>query len=247
MSNLAEKIEFEESNQPPTETALTVYRQILTLTISNQETLGQMADLVKQMKTGITGIKEWFKPLKDSAHKAHKDICTRETETLATFVEAETAGQKAINAYLNEEKKRSDAEALRLQQEASAAKKKEQEELQKAAEALEKSGSTTAAAALRQEAERVIEAPVFVDTVDRTVRTGGGAAGGGTTLSAQTETVVQVTNVKLFLKYLVEKDSAAVFIEFPVSKLKQWVKSQGLKNGDVPGLAIEERLKSTIR
>lgn len=243
-SNLAEKIEVD---QPPTDNALTAYQQILVLEITDQDSLGQMADLVKQMKTGIKGIKEWFKPLKESAAKAHKDICARENETLAPFVEAETAGQKAINHFLNEEKRKADAEALRLQQEAAEKKRIEQEELEKAAKAMEDLGSTTAAAALRQEAERVVEAPVFTPTVDRTVRTGGGAAGGGTTLSAQTETVVQVTNVKLFLRYLVEKDSAATFVEFPTKALTNWVKANGLKPGEVPGLAIEERLKSSIR
>jgi len=243
-SNLAERIEIE---QPPMDNALTAYQQILVLEINNQETMGHMADLVKQMKTGIKGIKEWFKPLKESAAKAHKDICARENETLAPFVEAETAGQKAINTFLNEEKKKADAEALRLQQEAAEKKKKEQEGLEASAKALEELGSTTAAAALRQEAERVIEAPVFTPTVDRTVRVGGGSAGGGTTLSAQTELVVQVTNVKAFLRYLVEKDSAATFVEFPVRALTNWVKANGLKAGDVPGLAIEERLKSSIR
>lgn len=242
-SNLAEKTE----DQPSTDTALTAYQQIIGITITDQDSLGRVTEIVKQMKTGVKAVKEWFKPLKESAQKAHKDICTRENEMLAPYLEVETTGQGMINTFLNEEKKRVEAENRRLQEEAALKAKLEQEELEASAKTMEGLGNTTAAVALRNEAARVVEAPVFAPTVDRTVRTNGGAAAGGATLSAKTEVVAQVTDVKAFLRYLVEKDSAATFIEFPASKLKAWVKANGIKAGDVPGLAVEERLASSIR
>lgn len=248
MSNLAEKIE-----EVPTGPALDVYREIITLSITDQESCGKMVTLVKMMKDAVKGIEQWFKPMLDDAKEAHAATKTaldgvkkKMTDETAPFLEAATTGQTTINAFLTDERQRAAAEQLRLQEEAAAQKKKDQEELQRSAEALEKSGSTTAAAALRQEAERVVEAPVFVPTVDKTLRVAGGRAAGGATMSQVVTINAQVTDVKAFLKYLVEQGSAATFIDFPKAKLNAWVKANGIKAGEVPGLAIEESVSSRI-
>ncbi|HAR44665.1 MAG TPA: hypothetical protein DCS05_00425 [Nitrospiraceae bacterium] len=249
MSNLAEKIE----EQPPTNAALEVYREIITLEIVDQDSCALMVSHVKKMKDAVKGIEAWFKPMMDKAKKvvdeakhALDGVKSQQTESTAPFVEAATTGQNAINAFLTAERQGAAAEQLRLQEEAAAQRKAEQEELQRSAEALEKSGSTTAAAALRQEAERVVEAPVFVPTVDKTLRVDGGRAAGGATMSQVVTINAQVTDVKAFLKYLVDQGSAATFIDFPKAKLNAWVKANGIKAGEVPGLAIEESVSSRI-
>lgn len=233
--------------QPPTGSALEVYREILVLTITDQDSLGKMAELVKKMKTGIKNIEAWFEPMKRKAKEAHTEICNREKETLATFLEAEKTGQAEINRFLTEDREKARLEQLRLEELAAADKKRQEEELRESAKVLEDLGQTAQAQDLRQEAERVIAAPVFVPTVDKTVRTGGGSAGGGTTLSAKTKIEAQVTDVKAFLKYLVEQGSAATFVEFPKAKLDAWVKANGIKAGQVPGLAVNETIQSAIR
>lgn len=250
MSNLAEKIEVE---QPPTDAALNVYREIITLEITDQASCAAMVSHVKKMKDAVKGIEAWFKPMLDKAKKvvdeakvAYDGVKSQQTESTAPFTEAARTGQTSIDTFLTAERKRAAAEALRLQEEAAAKRKLEQEELQRSAATMEEMGSTTAAAALRQEAERVVEAPVFVPTVDRTLRVDGGRAAGGATMSQVTEIEVQVTDVKAFLRYLVEQGSSATFVEFPKAKLKAWVKANGLKAGEVPGLAIQETVKSRI-
>jgi hypothetical protein len=235
------------TEQPPTDSALEVYREILVLTITDQDSLGKMADLVKKLKTGIKNIETWFEPMKASAAAAHKAICNRENETLAPFKEGATTGQTAINAFLTEERRLAAIKQRELEEAAAAEKKRQEDELKESAKVLEDLGQTTAAQALREDAERVVAAPVFVPTVDKTVRTGGGSAGGGTTLSAKTKIEAQVTDVKAFLKYLVEQDSAATFVEFPKAKLDAWVKANGIKAGQVPGLAVNETIQSAIR
>lgn len=236
-----------KQEQPPTGSALEVYREILVLTITDQDTLGKMAELVKKMKTGIKNIEAWFEPMKRKAKEAHTEICNREKETLATFLEAEKTGQLAINAFLTEERRLAAIKQRELEEAAAADKKRQEDELRESAKVLEDLGQTAQAQDLRQEAERVIAAPVFVPTVDKTVRTGGGSAGGGTTLSAKTKIEAQVTDVKAFLKYLVEQNSAATFVEFPKAKLDAWVKANGIKAGQVPGLAVNETIQSAIR
>jgi hypothetical protein len=243
----AEKTTAVEVQQPPTSRALEAYRKILVLTIKDQDTLGQMAELVKTMKDGIKLIEAWYEPMKTAAHKAHKAICDKEKETLATFRLAETDGQKAINVFLTAEKVKADALKLKQEQDAAAERLRQQTELNESAAALEEMGDTTTAAALREDAERVIAAPTFVQTVDKTVRVGGGSASGGVTLSSSTKKTAQVVDVKAFLKYLVEKGSEATFVEFPKAKLNAWVVANGIKAGEVPGLAIEEVVNSSIR
>lgn len=249
MSNLAEKIE----EQPPTDGALAVYREIITLEIKDQESCALMVKHVKQMKDAVKGIELWFKPMMDAAKKvvdeakvAFDGVKSQQTETTAPFTEAAKTGQGMIDTFLTAERQRAAEEQRRLQEEAAAQRKREQEELERSAETMEALGSTTAAAALRQEAERVVEAPVFVPTVDKTLRVDGGRAAGGATMSQVTDVEVQVTDVKAFLRYLVEKDSSATFVEFPKAKLKAWVKANGIKPGEVPGLAIQETVKSRI-
>ena len=249
-SNLAEKIEAE---QPPTDGALAVYREIITLEIKDQETCSLMVSHVKKMKDAVKGIELWFKPMMDKAKKvvgeakhALDGVKAQQTESTLAFVEAATTGQNAINTFLTAERQRAAAEQHRLQEEAAAQKKKDQEELQRSANALESMGSTTAAAALRSEADRVVEAPVFVPTVDKTLRVDGGRAAGGATMSQVVTVNAQVTDVKAFLAYLVAQGSAATFVEFPKAKLNAWVKANGIKAGEVPGLAIEETVSSRI-
>lgn len=242
-----------EETEVPTSAAMEVYREILMLTITDQDTCGQMVAHVKQMKDAVKGIELWFKPMMteakivvDAAKVALDGVKAKQTEATAPFIEASTAGQTAINSFLTAERNRAAEEQRRLQEESAAQKKKDQEELQRSAAALEASGSTTAAAALRQEASRVIEAPVFVPTVDKTLRVDGGRAAGGATMSQVVTVNAQVTDVKAFLKYLVEQNSAATFVEFPKAKLAAWVKANGIKAGEVPGLAIEETVSSRI-
>jgi len=248
-SNTAEKLEEEV----PTGEALEVYREILMLTIVDQDTCGKMVTFVKQMKDAVKGIENWFKPMMDKAKKvvdeakvAFDGVKSQQTDTTAPFTEAAKTGQQMIDNFLTAERQRAAAEQQRLQVEAAQKKQREQGELQASAELLEASGSTTAAAALRQEAERVVEAPVFAPTIDKTLRVDGGRAAGGATMSQVTQVEVQVTDVKAFLRYLVEKDSAAAFVEFPKAKLSAWVKSNGFKAGEIPGLAIQETVKSRI-
>jgi len=242
-----------EETEVPTGAAMEVYREILMLTITDQDTCGQMVTHVKQMKDAVKGIELWFKPMLgeaktvvDAAKVAFDGVKAKQTEATAPFIEASTTGQTAINSFLTAERNRAAAEQQRLQVEAAQKKQREQEELQASAKALDAAGSTTAATALRQEAERVIEAPVFVPTVDKTLRVDGGRAAGGATMSQVVKVSAQVTDVKAFLKYLVEQGSAATFIEFPAAKLAAWVKANGIKAGEVPGLAIEETVSSRI-
>ncbi len=50
------------------------------ITITSQETYEAAIAVTKDIKTRANAIKDFFNPLKDAAHAAHKKICDRENE-----------------------------------------------------------------------------------------------------------------------------------------------------------------------
>ena len=70
---------------------------------------GEFGRLLKQKAAEVTS---FFKPMKDSAHQAHKAICDREKAMLKPLKNAEAVVKKAMSDYFTEqERKRQEAEA----------------------------------------------------------------------------------------------------------------------------------------
>ena len=121
-------------------------------------------EFLRQIKDHVSRVKDWFKPLKDSAHQAHKQICNRETETIAAF---ETADKRLRPAWLDynakkeaerkaeEDRLRAEAQK-RLQEEADRQRAVEQKRLED--EALKRAIETGDESVL----EEVPEAPPVV-------------------------------------------------------------------------------------
>ena len=72
------------------------------------ESAGQFGVLLKKKAAEVT---DFFKPLKDSAYKAHKAICDREKEMLTPLRNAEKTLKKTMGDYaMEQERKRREAE-----------------------------------------------------------------------------------------------------------------------------------------
>ena len=94
---------------------------------------GEFGRLLKQKAAEVTS---FFKPMKDSAHQAHKAICDREKAMLKPLKNAEAVVKKAMSDYFTEqERKRQEAEAAARR----AAEAERERKLQEAAE-LESAG-----------------------------------------------------------------------------------------------------------
>lgn len=93
--------------------------QIQEITINNEEDNIKAGNFLKQIKPVIKNIKEYWKPLKESAKKAHSDLCSKEKEMLTPLEEAETQIKAKMSVYITEqqEKARKEQEALRKAQE----------------------------------------------------------------------------------------------------------------------------------
>lgn len=92
--------------------------QIQEITINNEEDNIKAGNFLKQIKPVIKNIKEYWKPLKESASKAHKDLCNREKCMLEPLEQAEIQIKAKMSVYITEqeEKARREQEALRKAQ-----------------------------------------------------------------------------------------------------------------------------------
>ena len=110
------------------------------------EAAGEFGVMLKKKAAEVT---EFFKPLKDSAYKAHKAICDREKEMLTPLRNAEKTLKKTMGDYaMEQERKRREAEEAARR----AAEEESRRKLEEAA-LLEKAGDKAGAEAAFQDAE----------------------------------------------------------------------------------------------
>lgn len=74
----------------------------------------------KELKRKAAQVTEFFKPMKEQAHQAHKAICDREKAVLAPLANAEKVVKAKMSAYVTEQerKRKEQEEALRRAAEA---------------------------------------------------------------------------------------------------------------------------------
>lgn len=120
-------------------------RALVVNTVGEAEKASEVLSLVVDSRKRI---EDWFKPLVDSAHRAHKALTTRRSEILAKFAEPELLIRGKLSAYQREQDRiRREAEAAAA---AAARKAAEEAQLQQAL-AAEQSGDA-------EQAERILDA-----------------------------------------------------------------------------------------
>lgn len=126
------------------------------LVIKDQQGLEYAALLNKQAKDEIKVITDAFKPHKDNAFKAHKDLCKAEAEQLAPFKSITNILKPKILKYTNEQEaitEKARQEKIAKQRQAEAEAKAEAEKAKEAqVDALIEAGDL-------EKAEAVMEAP----------------------------------------------------------------------------------------
>lgn len=115
------------------------------IVVTTDEEYQSAAELGSEIKRRVGAVTDFFKPLKESAHKAHKAVCDREKTVLKPFMDAEKALKSAMADYLEEveRQRREREEYIR-----NLAQQQVNESINKAAE-LEAEGRT-------EEAEKVL-------------------------------------------------------------------------------------------
>lgn len=131
-----------------------VERMASEIVIKSDADLQKAVDFVKTIKEKANRVTEFFGPMKDSAHKAHKSVCDREKEMLKPLQTAEKEVKTKIGDWTREQ------ERIRIEKEAEMRRMAEAESARKLEEAamLEAEGKTEEAEAALQDAQYTEEA-----------------------------------------------------------------------------------------
>lgn len=229
MTELAEKIP-EIDNFPA---------ECMTYQVTDQDSFARAGEAIKALKGLASAVKDYFNPLKTSAHKTWKEICLKENQELDPITRAEDFVRTRMNSYLaEEERKRQEIERRRIAEEEERARK-EREKLEAQAKKAEAAGKVDKAEDLREKAADVYVAPVTV------APTTGAAKTDTAHVLTQDKLIVEVADLKAFLAALIAQGSAMTMIEVKQTKLEAWAKANGVEK--FPGLRIETTKIAVVR
>lgn len=243
MTHVGEIMEMQAEEVAFQRQALRLKEKATLFAINDEADYSKAGEFLLAIKEHKTKIVDYFKPLKEAAHKAHKAITQRESEELIPVEEANHLAREIVSTYLaKQEQIRKDAQA-KAEAEAQEKANKEREKLLKKAVAAESKGKEDKAEAYLERAETVYVAPVVIpSSTPKTVSLG---IGGGVTQKKDIK--VLVTSLKLLLKAVLDGKAPETVVEVKEGALKTWVKAAGISNGQIPGIIIEEKIGVFLR
>jgi len=158
-----EQVEQTEQEHALTRVVTEIELRAEAITIESEDDYKKAGEFGRALKQKTSEVKDYWKPIKDAAYAAHRQICDREKAMLQPLTNADNALRKAMSAYvMGQEKIRKAAEE--------AARKAAQEEAERRMqEAIEheKSGNMKMAAAIAEEAEIIEEAASTVSVASQ--------------------------------------------------------------------------------
>lgn len=134
--------------------AITLEQQAQDYQIKTNEDYSEAADFLKRVKGAEKEVKDYWKPAKEAAAKAHKEICEKEKAMLSICEKAESILKEKMLAY----SQKVEAERRAAEEEAKKAAQAETERLLAEAENAEKAGDTmlaTISMAMAEQIEKV--------------------------------------------------------------------------------------------
>lgn len=118
------------------------------IVVTNDDEYACAGAFAREVKTQQKTVQDYFKPLKDAAHKTHQMLCARENEFLKPLKSAEDACKAAMTAYTRKKQE----EARRQQEEMRRLAREEADRKLAEAEAAQKNGDAKAMESAIQEA-----------------------------------------------------------------------------------------------
>lgn len=212
--------------------SLTLYEQASNLVIKDQESYAAAGEVGKALKALEKQITDFFEPMRVKAKEAYDMVLAKKNEELAPVAEAMAMVRKTMNVFVQEQERIRQERERKLREEEQERARKERERLEKQAAKAEEKGQDEKAEDLREKAEQTYAAPVTVaPTIDKNVKTSAG------NIVQSKEIKVEVTDMKAFLRAIVEQNVNPTMVSIGAGPLKAWVKANGLEN--FPGLHIE--------
>lgn len=200
------------------------------IVVESEKDYTDAAEFGRMLKQHSSDVKEFWKPLKEAAHKAHAEICAKEKAMLQPLVNAEKILKQSMGAYIAEqERKRREAEE--------AARKAAQAEIDRKMQeaiSLDAAGDSCGAEAAMAEAE-------IMDSMSKavTIETVKPKAAGVASSRDWEITSIDTTAVPMFFAGIEIRpvDTAAVMRLIRASK--------GTAN--IPGISYKETAKIAFR
>ena len=234
------KNEIEEQEKEFETKSLTLLETAHSIKVTDEESYKVAGDFLKGVKDSQKKVKDFFSPLKDAAHKAHKAITSKESESLTPLKEADQMVRDTVGTYLDEQEKIRQEEQRKLDL---AAKKQADKEK---ADLLKRAGNVKTESKreeLLDKAEDVVEEIVHADhAVEKTTSFAGG---GG--ITRKKDIKVEVIDAKALIAAIASGAVPTTVIEIKDNKLKAYAKAAGLKAKDIPGCIIKEVSGVAIR
>jgi hypothetical protein len=208
--------------------------KVKSIQVSDNNTLAEATELQKEITVNKKAIIEQFKPIKEAAHKAHKDITAKEKAYLEPLEAAIMTLSARINTYLAEQRR---IEAERKRAEEEARKKAEEEARLRAAEMAEANGNNAQVEDILNEAVPFVLPPTAA-TVQEMEKPKG--------LVEKTVYAISITDKKAFIKACLENPSYEDFIKVDEAAVKKFVASLKGKVA-INGLTIQQEVSAHVR
>lgn len=222
MQDLAEVKELEKEVVSP---VIVAANQI---SVVNADQYQGAADFLKQIKDAQKKVADYWKPLKEKAHAAWKEITGKESEMLTPLKDAETTVKSKMLTFQQAEEEKRQVEQRRLQAEADERARKERERLLKHAESLK---TPEKQEEYRQAAEEVVAPVITVET--ETPKVAG--------ISTRKTWVAEIVDKKVFIAAAVNDPNLMALVEIDLSKLN---KIAAATKGQIsyPGVKFSEKV-----
>lgn len=205
--------------------ALAIPEKARMVVVTNNQSM-QIADNTRDtIKAMIKEVDAVFKPMADKAFQAHRAITGKWKETVQPLKDADLYLERQVKSYLAEVKRIADLEAARIREEQ---RKIEEERILREAAEAEAQGNT-------QEAEAIINEPVYVPYVPPVVTT-------PKVDNRRYRTIprARVTNTIAFLKWAVNQSGWLDCMTYVQAALDRKAKALGKEINNIPGLEYYE-------
>lgn len=136
--------------------------------VSNDEQAVMASDLAGAIKGSLKTAQEFFAPIVEAAHKAHKIACERRNMVCDPLDRALKIVNDRVAGYTYEQQQKAQEAERKARLEAEEKERKEREKLEEQARAAKKAGKVEEAAHLREQATTVYVAPKPVAAPVRT-------------------------------------------------------------------------------
>ena len=204
--------------------------------VSRETAVSFRAD-VNQAVKNIVG---FFKPMKEKAHAAWKQICNQETALTGKFEEAKKIVDAEISHDYQEQKRIQEAAERKAREEAAEKERKERERLEaQAMKQMEKGNFEKAEEKLAQADQVFVPVVAPESEAQKTVKINGATA------SMIEDIEVEITDVKLFLAEVVAGRIPVHLVEIKTGEVKRYIKS--VRPSIIPGVKIVQTARVSSR